>query len=42
MNRYVNWPNLICGNEFLVHKSLMESAAREPVNLGMVCGGVSK
>lgn len=42
MNHCVNSSNLICGNEFLVHKSLTESAAREPIDFGVVCGGVSK
>lgn len=40
MNRYVNSPNSICGSEFLVHKSLPESAAREPIG-GVVRGGIS-
>ncbi|SHW72120.1 Uncharacterised protein [Mycobacteroides abscessus subsp. massiliense] len=42
MNHYVNWLSSSFGSEFLVHKSLTESAAREPIDLGVVCGGVSK
>lgn len=42
MNHYVNSSNSICRTEFLVHKPLTESAAREPINLDLVHGGYSK
>ncbi|SHS44765.1 Uncharacterised protein [Mycobacteroides abscessus subsp. abscessus] len=42
MNHYVNWANSIGNGEFLVHKPLTESAAREPIDFDLVRGGDSK
>lgn len=42
MNHYVNSSNSFYRNEFLVHKPLTESAAREPIDFDLVRGGDSK